>query len=112
MPRINVSFDHAVSEGPSSARLSVHAVCKHTRVSTWLLSDITSNNQKESLPLIQKIYDTIGLPRNYGPSPQEEQEEQREDDDEERFRRQALEKAEEERRTSQWQEWVRSTVVH
>lgn len=57
---------------------------------------------------MQKIYDTIGEPRNYGPSGQEEQEEQREDDVEERIRREALEKAEEERRASQWKEWVRS----
>lgn len=55
---------------------------------------------------MQKIYDTIGQPRNYGPSGQEEQEEQREDDVEERIRREALEKAEEERRASQWKEWV------
>lgn len=33
------------------------------------------------------------------------------DDGEERIRREALEKAEEERRASQWQEWVRSTAV-
>lgn len=60
------------------------------------------------MPLMQKIYDTIGQPRNYGPSGQEEQEEHREDDVEERIRREALEKAEEERRASQWKEWVRS----
>lgn len=76
------------------------------------LSEITSNNQKECLPLIQKIYDTIGQPRNYGPSPQEEQEEQREDDGEERARREALEKAEEERRAARWQDWVRTNAVH
>lgn len=90
-----------MNNGPSSVCLSV-----------CLPSDITSNNQKESLPLIQKIYDTIGQPRNYGPSPDEEQEEQKEDDSEERLRREALEKAEEERRASQWQEWVRPTTVH
>lgn len=74
----------------------------------FLLLEITSNNKKDFMPLMQKIYDTIGQPRNYGPSGQEEQEEQREDDVEERIRREALEKAEEERRASQWKEWVRS----
>lgn len=76
------------------------------------LSEITSNNQKECLPLIQKIYDTIGQPRNYDPSPQEEQEEQKEDDGEEQARREAQEKAEEERRAARWQDWVRSNAVH
>lgn len=59
---------------------------------------------------MQKIYDTIGPPRNYGPSPQEEQEEQSEDNAEERARQEALESAEEESRRSKWQDWVSSTV--
>ncbi len=62
---------------------------------------------------MQRIFDTVGQPRNYGPSSQEvEEEESRKA--EEKMRREALENAEEERREAEearhraarWEEWV------
>lgn len=64
---------------------------------------------------MQKIFDTVGQPRNYGPSSQAVEEEERRKT-EERMRRETQEKAEEERREAEearhraarWEEWVRS----
>lgn len=64
---------------------------------------------------MQKIFDTMGQPRNYGPSSQEVQEEERRKT-EQRMRREAQEKAEEEQREAEeaeqraarWEEWVRT----
>lgn len=62
---------------------------------------------------MQKIFDTVGQPRNYGPSSQEVVEEERRKA-EKKMRREAQEKAEEERREAEnarhratrWEEWV------
>lgn len=62
---------------------------------------------------MQKILDTVGQPRNYGPSSQEVEEEERRKA-EERMRREAQERAEEEsreaeearHRAARWEEWV------
>lgn len=62
---------------------------------------------------MQKIYNTLGKPRNYGPSIQEVEEEKRRTT-EERLGREALERAQEEQReveeagcrAARWEEWV------
>ncbi|XP_041809761.1 adenylate kinase 7 isoform X2 [Chelmon rostratus] len=75
---------------------------------------VTSSNEPDCLLLMQKIFDTVGQPRNYGPSSQEvEEEEMRKA--EERMRREAQENAEEERREAEearqraarWEEWTK-----
>ncbi len=78
-----------------------------------ILSEITSSNQPDGLLLMQKIVDTVGQPRNFGPSDQEVEEEERRKAAE-RLKREAQEKAEEERREAEearhrnacWEEWV------
>ncbi|XP_044023748.1 adenylate kinase 7 isoform X2 [Siniperca chuatsi] len=80
---------------------------------TPLYLEITSSNEPDCLLLMQKIFDTVGQPRNYGPSSQEVEEEERRGA-EERMRREAQEKAEKERREAEearhraalWEEWV------
>lgn len=62
---------------------------------------------------MQKIFDTVGKPRNYGPSTQEVQEGNRRKV-EEKMRREAQEREEEEQREAEearhraarWEEWV------
>ncbi|XP_027134488.1 adenylate kinase 7 [Larimichthys crocea] len=81
---------------------------------TPLYLEITSSNEPDCLLLMQKIFDTVGQPRNYGPSSQEVEEEERRKA-EERMRREAQERAEEERkeaeetrqRTACWEEWTK-----
>lgn len=63
---------------------------------------------------MQKVFDTVGQPRNYGPSSEEVMEEERRKADE-RLRREAQDRAEAERmeaaeardRAARWDEWVR-----
>ncbi|KAM7404119.1 hypothetical protein PAMA_004510 [Pampus argenteus] len=74
--------------------------------------EITSNEEPDCLLLMQKIFDTVGRPRNYGPSSQEVQQEERRKA-EQRMRREAQDKAEEEQReakeaglrAARWEEW-------
>ncbi|KAF1374371.1 hypothetical protein PFLUV_G00228370 [Perca fluviatilis] len=81
---------------------------------TPLCLEITSSNEPDCLLLMQKIFDTVGKPRNYGPSSQEVEEVERRKA-EEKIRREAQEKAEEERReaaeakyrAAHWEEWTR-----
>ncbi|XP_070698587.1 adenylate kinase 7 [Pempheris klunzingeri] len=78
-----------------------------------LFLEITSNNEPDCLLLLQKVFDMVGQPRNYGSSSQEVEEEERRKA-EGRMRREAQEKAEEERREAEearhraarWQEWT------
>lgn len=70
-----------------------------------ILLEITSSNKTDCLPLMQKIFDTVGQPRNYGPSSQDGQEEKM-GEAEERMRREAQENVEEKRRATRWEEWV------
>ncbi|XP_056249717.1 adenylate kinase 7 [Seriola aureovittata] len=80
---------------------------------TPLNLEITSSDEPDCLLLMQKIYDTVGKPRNYGPSSQEVEEENMRKA-EEKLRREALEKAQEEQmeveearhRTARWEEWT------
>uniref|UniRef100_A0A8C2XIR8 Adenylate kinase 7b n=1 Tax=Cyclopterus lumpus TaxID=8103 RepID=A0A8C2XIR8_CYCLU len=77
-----------------------------------LCLEITSEDEPDCLLLMQKIIDTVGQPRNYGPASQELEEEERRKA-EENMRREAQEKAEEERRETEeaehraahWEEW-------
>ncbi|XP_031136330.1 adenylate kinase 7 isoform X1 [Sander lucioperca] len=79
-----------------------------------LCLEITSSEEPDCLLLMQKIFDTVGQPRNYGPSSQEVEEEERRKA-EEKMRREAQQKAEEERREAEearhraayWEEWTR-----
>ncbi|KAM9341251.1 adenylate kinase 7 [Symphorus nematophorus] len=79
-----------------------------------LYLEITSSDEPDCLLLMQKIFDTVGQPRNYGPSTQEVEEEERRKV-EERMRREAQEKAEKERREAEearhraarWGEWTK-----
>uniref|UniRef100_A0A8C4FGG7 Adenylate kinase 7b n=1 Tax=Dicentrarchus labrax TaxID=13489 RepID=A0A8C4FGG7_DICLA len=81
---------------------------------TPMYLEITSSSEPDCLLLMQKIFDTVGQPRNYGPSSQEVEEEQRRKA-EERMRREALEDAEQERkeaeearlRVAHWEEWTK-----
>lgn len=78
-----------------------------------LSSEISSCDEPDCLLLMQKIFDTIGKPRNYGLSIQEAEEGDRRKA-EETMRREAQERAEEERREAEearhraarWEEWV------
>ncbi|XP_034714380.1 adenylate kinase 7 [Etheostoma cragini] len=80
---------------------------------TPLCLEITSSNEPDCLLLMQKIFDTVGQPRNYGPSSQEVEEEERRKA-EEKTRREVQGKAEEERReleeakhrAARWEEWT------
>ncbi|CAJ1074252.1 Hypothetical predicted protein [Xyrichtys novacula] len=79
-----------------------------------LYLDVTSSSEPDSLQLIEKIFDTLGPPRNYGRTIQEVEEEERRDA-EERMRREDQERAEEERReeeearqrNARWEEWTK-----
>ncbi|XP_044231976.1 adenylate kinase 7 [Thunnus albacares] len=79
-----------------------------------LYLEITSDDEPDSLLLMQKIFDVVGQPRNYGPSSQEVQEEEMRKA-EQRIKREAQEKAEEERReveeagqrAARWEEWCK-----
>ncbi|KAL7379819.1 hypothetical protein ABVT39_006530 [Epinephelus coioides] len=78
-----------------------------------LFLEITSSHEPDCLLLMQKIFDTVGQPRNYGPSSQEVEEGERRKA-EERMRREAQEKAEEERWEAEeakqgaahWEQWT------
>ncbi|XP_059209329.1 adenylate kinase 7 [Centropristis striata] len=80
-----------------------------------LYLEITSSDEPDCLLLMQKIFDTVGKPRNYGPSSQEVEEEERKQA-EEKMRREAQEEAEKERkeeeeakqRAARWEEWTKS----
>lgn len=75
--------------------------------------EITSSDEPDCLLLMQKICDTVGKPRNYGPSSQEVEEEARRKT-EEKMRKEAQERAQEEQkeeeetrqRAARWEEWV------
>lgn len=54
---------------------------------------------------MQKIFDTVGQPRNYGPSSQDGQGEKR-GEAEEMMMREDKENAEEKRQAARWEEWV------
>ncbi|KAM7376765.1 hypothetical protein PAMP_006473 [Pampus punctatissimus] len=77
-----------------------------------------SNNEPDCLLLMQKIFDTVGRPRNYGPSSQEVQQEERRKA-EQRMRTEAQDNAEEERRKAEeagqraahWEEWAQSVPM-
>ncbi|XP_070776768.1 adenylate kinase 7 [Enoplosus armatus] len=79
-----------------------------------LYLEITGSSEPDCLLLMRKIFDTVGRPRNYGPSSREVEEEERREA-EERMRREAQEKAEEERREAEearhraarWEEWTK-----
>ncbi|KAG7226212.1 hypothetical protein INR49_002906 [Caranx melampygus] len=81
---------------------------------TPLCLEITSSDEPDCLLLMQKIYNTLGKPRNYGPSIQEVEEEKRRTA-EEKLRREALERAQEEQReveearhrAARWEEWTK-----
>ncbi|XP_076605014.1 adenylate kinase 7 [Chaetodon auriga] len=81
---------------------------------TPLCLEITSSDEPDCLLLMQKICDTVGQPRNYGPSSQEVEEEEKRKA-EERLRREAQQNAEEERkeaeearhRAARWEEWTK-----
>ncbi|XP_037652087.1 adenylate kinase 7 isoform X2 [Sebastes umbrosus] len=81
---------------------------------TPLYLEITSSDEPDCLLLMQKILDTVGRPRNYGPRSQEVEEEERRKA-EEKMSREAQEEAEEERREAEeaehraarWEEWTK-----
>uniref|UniRef100_A0A3B4H6I2 Adenylate kinase 7-like n=1 Tax=Pundamilia nyererei TaxID=303518 RepID=A0A3B4H6I2_9CICH len=72
------------------------------------------NAEADCLPLMQKVIDMVGQPRNYGPSSQEVKEEERRKAGE-RLRREAQERAEVEQmeadearaRAARWAEWTK-----
>uniref|UniRef100_A0A3Q0RZS9 Adenylate kinase 7b n=1 Tax=Amphilophus citrinellus TaxID=61819 RepID=A0A3Q0RZS9_AMPCI len=78
------------------------------------LDIIPLNDEVNCLPLMQKVFDTVGQPRNYGPSSEEVMKEERRKADE-RLRREAQHRAEEKRveaeeardRAAHWDEWQR-----
>ncbi|XP_026211397.1 adenylate kinase 7b isoform X2 [Anabas testudineus] len=82
---------------------------------TPLYLEITSSDEPDCLLLMQKIFDTVGKPRNYGPSTQEVQEGNRRKV-EEKMRREAQEREEEEQREAEearhraarWEEWTKA----
>uniref|UniRef100_A0A671XLQ8 Adenylate kinase 7b n=1 Tax=Sparus aurata TaxID=8175 RepID=A0A671XLQ8_SPAAU len=79
-----------------------------------LYLEITSSNEPDCLLLMQKIFHTVGKPRNYGPDIQEVEREQRRRA-EVRMKREAMEQAEEEsreaeearQRAARWEEWTK-----
>ncbi|XP_018553226.1 adenylate kinase 7 isoform X2 [Lates calcarifer] len=81
---------------------------------TPLYLEITSSDEPDCLLLMQKICDTVGKPRNYGPSSQEVEEEARRKT-EEKMRKEAQERAQEEQkeeeearqRAARWEEWTK-----
>uniref|UniRef100_A0A3B4ZD72 Adenylate kinase 7 n=1 Tax=Stegastes partitus TaxID=144197 RepID=A0A3B4ZD72_9TELE len=85
---------------------------------TPLYLEITSSDTPDCLLLMQKIFDTVGQPRNYGPSSQEvvEKEEEERKKAEQRMSREAQDRAEEEQREAEdaklravrWEEWIKS----
>uniref|UniRef100_A0A671XHN6 Adenylate kinase 7b n=1 Tax=Sparus aurata TaxID=8175 RepID=A0A671XHN6_SPAAU len=76
--------------------------------------DISPLNEPDCLLLMQKIFHTVGKPRNYGPDIQEVEREQRRRA-EVRMKREAMEQAEEEsreaeearQRAARWEEWTK-----
>ncbi|XP_063354968.1 adenylate kinase 7 [Pelmatolapia mariae] len=76
--------------------------------------EISSNDEADCLPLMQKVIDMVGQPRNYGLSSQEVKEEERRKAAE-RLRREAQERAEVEQmeadeardRAAHWAEWTK-----
>lgn len=76
-------------------------------------SEISSSEEPDCLLLMQKILDTLGQPRNYGPSCREVEEEERRKA-EERMKREEQERAEQEsreeeeatHRAASWDQWV------
>ncbi|XP_065822555.1 adenylate kinase 7 [Labrus bergylta] len=79
-----------------------------------LYLEVTSSREPNCLQLIQKIFDTLGPPRNYGRSIEEVKKEERRKV-EERMRREEQERAKEERneeeearhRAARWDEWTK-----
>ncbi|KAM6906072.1 adenylate kinase 7-like [Lycodopsis pacificus] len=78
------------------------------------LFKITSSDEPDCLLLMQKIFDMVGQPRNYGLASQEVEEEERRKA-EEKMSREAQEKAEERKeaeeakhRAAHWEEWTKS----
>ncbi|XP_060918781.1 adenylate kinase 7 [Labrus mixtus] len=79
-----------------------------------LYLEVTSSSEPNCLQLIQKIFDTLGPPRNYGRSIEEVKKEERRKV-EERMRREEQERAKEERneeeearhRAARWDEWTK-----
>uniref|UniRef100_A0A3Q4BSN9 Uncharacterized protein n=1 Tax=Mola mola TaxID=94237 RepID=A0A3Q4BSN9_MOLML len=65
-----------------------------------------SSRETDRLQLMQKIIDTMGQPRHYGPSRQVRQEEKKGEDDE-RLKREAQKNAEENKRSTHWEEWTK-----
>ncbi|XP_063765766.1 adenylate kinase 7 isoform X2 [Eleginops maclovinus] len=80
---------------------------------TPLYLEVSSSEEPDCLLLMQKILDTLGQPRNYGPGCHEVEEEERRKA-EERMRREDQERAEQERREEEeathraacWDEWA------
>nr|XP_046269451.1 adenylate kinase 7 isoform X2 [Scatophagus argus] len=85
---------------------------------TPLYLEITSSSENDCLLLMQKIFDTVGQPKNYSPSSQEVEEEERRKA-EKRMRSEAQEKAEEDRKEAEedryraacWEEWSKGLEV-
>ncbi|XP_051795523.1 adenylate kinase 7 isoform X3 [Acanthochromis polyacanthus] len=81
-----------------------------------LYLEISSSDQPDCSLLMQKIVDTVGQPRNYGPSSREVEEEEERRKAEQRIRREIQERAEEEQkeaeearsRAERWEEWIKS----
>nr|XP_019958624.1 PREDICTED: adenylate kinase 7-like [Paralichthys olivaceus] len=77
-----------------------------------LYLEVTSSDEPDHLLLMQRICDTVGKPRNYGPNSQEVEEEQRKRA-EEKMIRESQERAQEEQREVEearqratcWEEW-------
>ncbi|XP_028995879.1 adenylate kinase 7 [Betta splendens] len=79
-----------------------------------LYLEVTSNDESDCLILMQKVFDMVGKPRNYGPSTQEVEEGDRRKAEEE-MRREAQMRAEEEKkaleeaqqRHARWEKWTK-----
>ncbi|XP_029349881.1 adenylate kinase 7 [Echeneis naucrates] len=86
----------------------------HEQDMTPLYLEITSSDKPDYLLLMQKIYDTVGKPRNYGPSSQEAEEEEW-IKTEGQLNRGALERVQEKQweeeesrlRAAHWEEWTK-----
>ncbi|XP_054862172.1 adenylate kinase 7 isoform X3 [Amphiprion ocellaris] len=81
-----------------------------------LYLEITSSHKPDCSLLMQKIVDTVGQPRNYGPSSQEVVEEEERRKAEQRIRTEIQERTEEEQkeaeearsRAKRWEDWIKS----
>lgn len=79
----------------------------------FLPLEITDSDEPDCLRVLEKIFYTVGPPRNYGPSIEELEEEERKKS-EDRKKREAQEKAKEEEqeeeeareRAACWEKWV------